>query len=199
MRRRVEERIISKTKYLKHVIRTVANFRDNGETSGLIKINSSVIKLPSGGQIIPYFRNSSGKWKVVMVNQYRVPIKTETIEGAGGRINKGEAVKKAMARELSEETGIKIKPEIITIVFNEYALPSLVDASVFGGVVRINAHMVVDKKKQNSGNGERTQVRIFDLINFLRKRDKKTIKIDLFTSRLIDEIAKVVGLLVKKY
>jgi len=33
----------------------------------------------------------------------------------------------------------------------------------------------------------------------LKKREEGVIKIDLMTSRLLDEIAKAVGLLVKKY
>lgn len=170
-------------------MRTVAGFNNN----------SSVIKLPNGGQVIPYFKDSSGNWKVVMIIQYRIPVKTETIEGAGGRIGKNEAIQKALARELNEETGIKLNPRTIKIVFNEYVAPSLLDASMFGGISRINTDMVKNKNRMDSGKNERTQVEIFDLKNLLKKREAGAIKIDLMTSRLLDEMAKAVGLLVKKY
>ncbi|MBI2446563.1 MAG: NUDIX domain-containing protein [Parcubacteria group bacterium] len=199
MRPNIKDRIISKTKYLEHVIRTVVRFHKKGKSLNPVKINSSVIKLPHGGQVIPYFKDSSGNWKVVMVNQYRIPIKAETIEGAGGRIGKNEAIKKALARELNEETGIKINHKAITIIFSEYVAPSLLDASMFGGISKINANMVINKNRMISGKNERTQVEIFDLKNLLKKREEGVIKIDLMTSRLLDELAKTVGLLVRKY
>ena len=199
MKPHVKDKIISKTKYLEHVMRTVTGFNKIGKMLNPRKIDSSVIKLPHGGQVIPYFMDSLGKWRVVMVKQYRIPIKNETIEGAGGRIGKNEAIQKALARELNEETGIKLNPLAITIVFNEYVAPSLLDASMFGGISKINADMVINKNRMVSGKNERTQVEIFDLKNLLKKREEGVIKIDLMTSRLLDEIAKTVGLLVKKY
>ena len=182
-----KEKIISKTKYVEHVVRTVDGF------------NREVIKLPPGGQVLPYFKGTFGNWKVVLVSQFRISLEVKTIEGAGGRIDKGEAVEKALARELNEEAGIRVKPKAVTIVFNEYILTSLLNASAFGGIVKINAKMVENKKKRDSGNGEHTQVEVFDLKDLLRKREAGTIKIDLMTSRLFDEVAKAVGLLVKKY
>lgn len=187
MGRHTKEKIISKTKYVEHVTRTVAGY------------SREVIKLPIGGQVLPYFKDIKGVWHVVLVSQYRIALKKKTLEAAGGRIDKGEAVQKALARELNEETGINAKPQAVTIIFNEYALTSLLNTSVFGGIIRISANMVKNKKKQNSGNGERTQVEIFNLKDLLKKREKGTIKIDLLTSRLLDGVAKAVGLLVKKY
>ncbi len=182
----MKERVISKTKYIEHVVRTVNGF------------NREVIKLPPGGQIMPYFKDSQGAWRVVLVSQYRISLRDKTIEGAGGRIDKNETIKKALARELHEETGIIVKPKAIIIVFNEYVLTSLLDTNVFGGIVKINANVVKNKKKRDSGNGEQTQVEIFNLMDLIKKREKSAIKIDLMTSRLIDEVAKAVGLLVKK-
>lgn len=183
----MKERVVSKTKYIEHVIRTINS------------LNREVIKLPLGGQVLPYFKDIRGVWRVVLVSQYRVSLRTKTIEGAGGIIDKGEIVQKALARELYEETEIRVEPKTIIIVLNEYALTSLLDTSVFGGIVKINASMVKNKEKRDSGNGERTQVEIFNLKDLLKKREEKAIKIDLITSRLIDEVAKIVGLLVKKY
>ncbi len=183
----IKEKIISKTKYVEHVVRTVDGF------------NREVVKLPPGGQVLPYFKDTSGKWKIVLVSQYRISLERKTIEGAGGGIDKDEYVPKALARELNEEAGIKVKSQDITMVFSEYILTSLLNATMFGGIVRINAHMVKNKNKRNSGNGERTQVEIFDLKDLLRKREAGAIKIDLMTSRLIDEVAKATGLLIRKY
>ena len=70
---------------------------------------------------------------------------------------------------------------------------------MFGGIVRIKANMVKNKKKRDSGNGEHTQVEIFDLKDLLRNREAVIIKIDFMTSRLLDEVAKATGLLIKKY
>ncbi len=53
--------------------------------------------------IIPVFHN-----KVILVRQYRPAIKKFTLEFPGGGIKKFENSKKAAARELFEETGIKI-------------------------------------------------------------------------------------------
>lgn len=187
MRRQIKEKIISKTKYVEHVVRTVAGY------------SREVIKLPIGGQVLPYFKDIKGVWHGVLVNQYRIALKKKTFEAAGGRIDKGETIQKALARELNEETGINVTPKAVTIVFNEYALTSLLNTRVIGGIIRINAKMVENKKTQNGSNGERTQVEIFNLKDLLKKREKGTIKIDLLTSRLLDEVAKTVGLLVKKY
>ena len=187
MRRNIEEKIISKTKHVEHVLRTA------------VGCNSEVIKLPLGGQVMPYFKDAKNVWHAVLINQYRIALKKNTLEAAGGIIDKGETPQEALSRELKEETGIKLNPLAITIVFNEYAAPSLLDASMFGGISKINADMVINKNRMVSGKNERTQVEIFDLKNLLKKREEGVIKIDLMTSRLLDEIAKAVGLLVKKY
>lgn len=187
MRHKVKEKIISKTKYVEHVMRMVNGY------------DREVIKLPTGGQVMPYFKGAKGLWHIVLVSQYRISLGIRTIEGPGGRIDKGENVKKAMARELYEETGIRVMPQAIAIIFNEHILTSLLDAGIFGGIVKIKADMVKNKENHDSGNGEQTLVEIVNLKDFLKKRREKKIKIDLMTSRLVDEVAKNVGLLVEKY
>ena len=185
--KKMKEKIISKTKHVEHVVRTADSF------------NREVIKLPLGGQVLPYFKDAQGAWQAVLVSQYRMALKKKTFEASGGRIDKGETPREALSRELKEETGLYVKPQSIKIVLEEYPIPSLVDTRVFGGIVKINARMVKNKKKRDSGNGERTQVEIFNLKDLIGKREAGTIKIDLMTSRLIDEVAKTAGLLVKKY
>ena len=181
------DKLIFKTKYVEHVFRT------------LKKITTEVIKLPRGGQVLPYFKDSKNAWKIVLVSQYRPAVKKKTLEGAGGRLD-NEPAKEALSRELQEETGIKVKPSSIRTVFHEYAHPSILNASIFGGIAKINADMVTNKKKTGKKReNERTQVEIFDLVGFLKNREEGLVEIDLLTSRLLDEVAKAVGLLIKKY
>lgn len=158
------------------------------------------VNLPPGGHILPYFKDSRGRWKVVLVNQYREAVGKKTIEAPGGRIENREKTKTALSRELKEETGIKVNPKLINIVFYEYLHPPVLNISVFGALVKISQKMVKNKnKKGNANENESTQVELYDLANLLKKREAGKIKIDLMTSRLLDEIAKAVGLLVKKY
>ena len=161
--------------------------------------SSTVVILVPGGMVIPYFMSSKGKWKIVLVSQYRLAVKKKTLEGAGGRLD-NEPVQIALSRELQEETGVKVKPSAIRIVLYEYTHPSILRSSIFGGIVKINENMVINKKRAGKkSENERTQVEIFDLIDFMEKREKKLIKIDLLTSRLLDEAAKAAGLLTKNY
>lgn len=184
----MKEKIISKTKYVEHVVRTAIGY------------SNEAIKLPRGGQVLPYFKDTGNVWHVVLVNQYRMALKKNTLEAAGGIIDESETPREALSRELKEETGIRIKSRSIKIIFEEYPMPSLVDSRVFGGIVEIKIKMVKNKKKAgNEFENERTQVEVFDLIEILKNRDNGLVILDLMTSRLVDEVAKAVGLLVKKY
>ena len=187
MKHHIKEKIISKTKYVEHIIRTAAGY------------SREVIKLPLGGQVLPYFKDNRNAWRVVLVNQYRPAVLKKTIEAAGGQLDY-EPAETALSRELLEETGIKVNPESIKIVINEYTHPSILNTCSTGGIVKINQRMVKNKRKAgNNHENEQTQVEIFDLIKLIKKREANLITLDLITSRLIDEVAKTVGLLVKKY
>lgn len=189
---------LSKTRFVHHVVRVTPWLRRKARLKILRMVRNEVIILPPGGQVMPYFKDSSG-WKVVLVRQYRPAVKNTTIEGAGGRLE-NETAQVALSRELKEETKIKVVPELINIVFEEFTHPSILSASVFGGIVEITKDMVEDKT--NAGNGhenEKTQVEIFELIDLLKRRDRAQIKVDLLTSRLLDEVAKVTGFLLKTY
>lgn len=199
MRPRVKDKIISKTKYVNHVFRRVTGFKKKSAATEPIETNTEVIILSGGGLILPYFSSSRGRWKIVLVSQYRPAVLKKTLEAAGGLLDH-QSVKTALIRELLEETGIKVNPQSIKITVNEYTHPSILSTRFIGGIVRINQNMVKNKKKAgNEFENERTQVEIFDLVELIKKRETNLITLDLMTSRLLDEVAKTVGLLVKKY
>ena len=195
----IEDRSVSKTKYVNHVFRRVTGFYKKIAATKPIEINAEVIILSGGGLILPYFSSSRGKWKIVLVSQYRPSVKTITLEAAGGGLN-SEPANTALSRELLEETGIKVNPQSIKIAVNEYTHPSILSSRFIGGIVRINQCMVQNKRKAgNKYENERTQVEVFGLVELIKKREANLITLDLMTSRLVDEVAKTVGLLVKNY
>ena len=196
----IQDEAVSKTKYVTHVQRRVIFFKKRGAKIKPIEINSNVIILSGGGLVLPYFRNNRDKWNIVLVSQFRPAVKAMTVEAPGGRLDL-EAPDIALSRELLEEAGIKVKPQSIKIVVNEYTHPSILSTINIGGIVEIKEGMVKNKKMAGNGSCENewTQVEIFDLVEIMKKRDAKLIMLDLMTSRLIDEVAKTVGLLVKKY
>lgn len=194
----ISDKTISKTKYVNHVFRSVTGLNKNGAATKPIKISVEVIILKGGGLVLPYFKNSDGKWKIVLVSQYRPAVKKRTIEAPGGRLD-SEPAKTALSRELLEETGIKVRPKSIEIVVNEYTHPSILSSCNIGGIVKINQSMV--KNKSEAGKkweNEWTQVEVFDLVEIIKKRKANLVMLDLMTSRLIDEIAKATELLIKK-
>ncbi len=195
----VTDRSVSETKHVKHVFRLVAGFRKNGTRTEPVEINREVILLSGGGLVLPYFKNGRDKWKVVLISQYRPAIDKTIIEAAGGILG-SEPVDIALSRELLEETGIKVKPQSIRIMVNEYVHPSILSSCSIGGIVEIDRHIVKNKRKAGlEYENEWTQVEVLDLTELIKKREANLIMIDLMTSRLIDEVAKATGLLVKKY
>lgn len=195
----VQDETVSKTKYVTHVLRRVIFFKKKGAEIKPIEINSNVIILSGGGLVLPYFKNSRGKWKIVLVRQFRPAVKSITIEAPGGRLDSQEPAV-ALARELFEEAGIRVKPKSIKIVVNEYTHPSILSTINIGGIVEIKAGMVKNKKMAGNGyENEWTQVEVLDLIEIIKKREANLVTLDLMTSRLLDEVSKATGLLVKKY
>lgn len=197
---RIVDRSVSKTKYVNHVFRRVrVTGLKRGSAVEPFEINVEVIVLTGGAMVMPYFKDSTGSWNIVLVSQYRPAVKGQTKEAAGGRLD-GEPYAIAMSRELEEETGIKVKPQSIRIVVNEYTHPSILSSRNIGGIIKINQYMVKNKRKAGKEcENERTQVNVFDLVELIKKREVNMITLDLMTSRLLDEVAKTVGLLVKKY
>ena len=63
------------------------------------------INHPGAACIIPLLSEN----KIILVKQYRYPIREETIEIPAGKIDSGEDPEKCAYRELEEETGYKAK------------------------------------------------------------------------------------------
>ena len=164
----IEDRSVSKTKYVNHVFRRVTGFYKKIAATKPIEINAEVIILSGGGLILPYFSSSRGKWKIVLVSQYRPSVKTITLEAAGGGLN-SEPANTALSRELLEETGIKVNPQSIKIAVNEYTHPSILSSRFIGGIVRINQCMVQNKEKPetNMKMNER-KLKFLALLNLLK-------------------------------
>ena len=82
----------------------------------IIEVNLQTVKLPNGklakreivrhhgGVAILAFKDKN---TIFMVEQFRKPIETSTLEIPAGKIEKGEDPKKCGIRELEEETGYK--------------------------------------------------------------------------------------------
>lgn len=165
----------------------------------------AVINTKSGANVLPYLL-LNGKWHVVLVQQFRVSINRTTLEAPGGAIDydgfehlSGEEQKikvvDTMARELSEETGIVVKPSSVILLFKEYILPPLLSAFAWGGAVRIRAEDLPDVR-QKIDKYEVTYVKVLELKQVLRFKNYLTLNgfcFDLWTSRLIDEVVRLVG------
>lgn len=161
----------------------------------------SVIEGPDGAQILPYFKTDSG-WKVVMVELFRIALPGQTLEAAGGEIDENEKDPRlTMARELKEETGIEVHHDDIRIVLEELTQPSIMAATAFGGIVEILESQIPSNLVHGEWDtGEYTVVVIKPLLELLRFRDSMPeARFDLWASRLLDEVAKKVGVLVKNY
>lgn len=195
----IEDVTFSHTRYVSHVHRKVTFLKNTNAIKKPLEMKTSVIILSGGGLVLPYFKTSFGRWKIVLVGQFRPAVKAVTLEAPGGRLD-SQPPRIALSRELFEETGIKIAPRSIDIVVSEYAHPSILNTKHIGGIVKIKAEMVKDKKFGGNGyENEWTEVKVFDLAQIMKKREANLVTLDLMTSRLIDEVAKTVGLLLKKY
>ncbi|MBI2670068.1 MAG: NUDIX domain-containing protein [Candidatus Yanofskybacteria bacterium] len=143
---------------------------------------------PSGANVLPYFV-SEGKCYIVLVAQFRNAVEIVTWEAPGGIIGP-EGVLKSMARELEEEVGVKVNLEDIQVVFKEYLLPSLINAFGWGGVVEINKNdLPPDRIYGEPQENEFTLLVVRPLVEIIEMRKSGEIVFDLWTSRLINEVA----------
>jgi len=96
-----EKTLSSETKYTGHIINVR---RDDVLLSNGEEHFREVVEHPGGVVIIPVIDN-----KVILVRQWRHPVKNELIEFPAGKLNRGEDPFLAAQRELTEETGYTAK------------------------------------------------------------------------------------------
>ena len=154
-----------------------------------------VVVARDGASVLPYFQ-SAGRWKIVLVEQFRIAVGKATLEAPGGVVENKENVLKTMARELEEEAGIKVDPDQIELRFREIYLPSLLNGRAWGGIVGINQERYPNLeepillRESENGRDSYTVRRVFFLDDILELRnDSRLDIIDLWTSRLISEVA----------
>ncbi|MDD3013418.1 MAG: NUDIX hydrolase [Candidatus Gastranaerophilales bacterium] len=116
-----EKTLSSELKYEGHIvnIRQDDVLLSNGEEHF-----REVVEHPGGVVIIPVIDN-----KVILVKQWRHPVKNELIEFPAGKLNKGEDPFLAAQRELTEETGyIAKKWESLGFI---YTAPGFCDEKLY--------------------------------------------------------------------
>lgn len=161
--------------------------------SKTLKITRGAIEAPDGANVLPYFLSDRNKYYIVLIAQFRNAVGAVTWEAPGGVVGPG-GIKKSMARELEQEAGIKINPKNIKIVFKEYFLPSLVNAFGWGGIVEIKESDLPSSRIHGEVREEEfTLLIIRSLSEIIKMRQGQQIVLDLWTSRLIDEVARTVG------
>jgi len=173
---------------------------------GVFTVSRGVIKAGDGANVLPYFWDNG--WKVVMVRQARVAPCVVTIEPPGGKIDyrdfededgftmpQEHVVKSSMAKELKEEVGIIVQPEKIILVFAEHYLPPLLEGVAWGGVVEINKSDLPASKMSRHLGQEHTEIAIFGFQDLIEKKENEwrdSPVFDLWTSRLLDEVGKII-------
>lgn len=175
-------------------------------SDGVFTVSRGVIKAGDGANVLPYFWDDG--WKVVMVRQARVAPCVVTTEPPGGKIDYHEfededgftmpqehVVKSSMAKELKEEAGITVQPEKIRLVFAEYYLPQLLEGVAWGGVVEINKSDLPAGLMTRHLGQEHTEMAVFDFGDLIVKKEnawRDFPVFDLWTSRLVDEVGKII-------
>lgn len=156
------------------------------------------ITAPDGAQVIPYFKKN-GQWFVVMVEQFRIAVPVQTLEAPGGEVDIND-IPASMAKELAEEAHLIIDPVRIEVVLCELVQPSMLNGKAYGGIVEVAEAEVPEEVLGGEHQyNEYTALVIKPLVELLRLRDSSQHNLDLWGSRLLDEVAKKVGLLVKNY
>jgi len=105
--------------------------------------------------------------KVILVKQYRVPLKRNTFEfPAGGLINKNESTKKAAQRELFEETGVKINLKNLKKIHKVNSNPQRQKKFIHIFIANINKNCL--SKRQKKISGEIKSIKIISIIKLLK-------------------------------
>lgn len=187
--------VVRKTELLQwghaHFVEKEARIFVNGRSDSLI-VKRPAVEAPNGANILPYFFHDRA-WYIVLVAQFRHAVETVTWEAPGGVVDHGD-VPESMATELYQEAGIKVNPANIEVVFEEYLLPSLTSAFGWGGLVEINRNDLPPGRIYGEPReGEFTHLIVKPLIEIIEMRKNREIIFDLWTSRLINEVANRVG------
>ena len=170
---------------------------DQGQSRTYVS-QRGVIEAPDAALVLPYFQDK-GEWYVVLIEQFRLALSGQTLEAPGGELDTAD-VARGMVRELQEETGISVAPKRIKVVYSELAAPSLMSAKMWGGIVKLEKSEVPEALLAGEwACNEYSALATRPLVAFLKSRDAMTIIIDLWLSRLLDEVAKKVGPHIKKY
>lgn len=158
------------------------------------------IEGPDGVNVLPYFYRGESVW-VVMVRQFRIALggqNKETLECPGGGLE-GEVLA-GMVKELYEETRICVDLNRIKLVLHELAWPSMLSVAAWGGIVKIDESEIPKELLFGEWfDGEYSIREIHPLKNLLEFRDSDEMRFDLWTSRMLDELAKEVGLFSRTY
>lgn len=153
-----------------------------------------------GAHVMPYFKGQDGEWYVVVVHQFRFPVRRFLLEAAGGCME-GRSPQETMAAEVAEEIGVTIHDSgKIRLMKPFYPMPMTVRGEQYGGIVEVRPVDIASEALYLSNRKkEYTERIILPLKKALRMRDAGEAFHDFLTSQLLDMVAKEVGLLVKNY
>ena len=128
------------------------------------------VEHPGAVCILPFVDSK----RIVLVEQYRYPVKQATLELPAGKLDKGESPLSCVRRELIEETGFYAKK--VKKIFSFWPTPAFSDE-----VIHIyTAHGLVEREK-NPDKDEFINTHImpiekaFDLLKKEKIRDSKTV------------------------
>jgi 8-oxo-dGTP pyrophosphatase MutT (NUDIX family) len=131
--------------------------------------------------VLPYFYDKKKKdWFVILVKQYRPAVDAICLEAPGGLTHDGKNLKSEMARELLEESGIKVKISDIKIVGKQHLATSFCDQVVHLGIVDLKINSCDDLEhlfKKNHGlinEREFTEVVVVPISKVIEKADLVT-------------------------
>lgn len=117
------------------------------------KFMRHVLETGPAVSILPYFYDRYKKdWYVVLVRQYRPAVNAMCLEAPGGLTQEGKNLKTEMARELLEESGIKVKPAEIKVIGKQHLAASFCDQVVHLGIVELKISDLRDIAHLQNGN-----------------------------------------------
>ena len=144
--------------------------RDEVEEPNGLRATREVITHPGSVVVLPVLEDG----RIVMIRQYRHATRQYLWELVAGRIDGGEAVKKAAARELLEETGYRAKR--YSVFLDVFPTPGFLEERMY----IVLAEGLTEGKAQPEED-EKIQVRVFvakelkQMMQRGRIRDAKTI------------------------